>query len=116
MKENSISTLLDPSSGSRRPNLPGNNEIVIKAALKAKAESKSRVEAEDKAKHLPESEDYSDLLTNEEAASYLGITPNSLEVWRCTKRYTIPYIRLGRLIRYRKYDLNAFLKSRTVVA
>ncbi|MGJ0485152.1 MAG: helix-turn-helix domain-containing protein [Methylomicrobium sp.] len=54
------------------------------------------------------------LLTNDQAAEYLGITPRTLEVWRCTKRYQIPFIKVGRLVRYRKSALDAFHSSRTV--
>jgi len=56
----------------------------------------------------------SDLLTNEEAASYLGVAPNSLAVWRTTKRYSLPYIKVGRLVKYRQADLDSFIKSRTI--
>jgi excisionase family DNA binding protein len=55
-----------------------------------------------------------DLLDNNQAASYIGVTSRTLEVWRCTKRYPIPYIKVGRLVRYRRADLDAFLESRTV--
>ncbi len=56
----------------------------------------------------------SKLMTNEEAAEYLGVASNSLAVWRTTKRYTIPYVKVGRLVKYRIADLDAFLESRTV--
>jgi excisionase family DNA binding protein len=55
----------------------------------------------------------SNLLTTEEAAAYLGIKPRSLEVWRCVGRYGIPFIKVGRLVKYRKADLDAFLAART---
>lgn len=55
-----------------------------------------------------------DRLSNYEAAKYLGVSPGTLEVWRATKRYNLPYIKVGRLIQYRKSDLDAFLESRTV--
>ncbi len=54
-----------------------------------------------------------DLLTNDQAADYIGVTPRTLEVWRCTKRYQIPFIKVGRLVKYRKSALDAFLESRT---
>jgi len=53
------------------------------------------------------------LLTTTEAAAYLGVAPETLNVWRCTKRYDIPYIKVGRLVKYRKSALDAFLESRT---
>lgn len=56
----------------------------------------------------------SDLLTTQEAAKFLGMSPGSLEVWRSEKRYSIPYVKVGRLVRYRRSDLEAWLESRTV--
>ncbi|QEZ47469.1 helix-turn-helix domain-containing protein [Cupriavidus oxalaticus] len=57
-----------------------------------------------------------DLLTNDEAAAYINVTPRTLEVWRCTNRYSLPYLKIGRLVRYRKADLDAWLERRTVHA
>lgn len=54
------------------------------------------------------------LLNNEQAAAYIGVTPRTLEVWRCTKRHPIPYIKVGRLVKYRKEALDAFLENQTV--
>lgn len=56
----------------------------------------------------------SNLLTNKEAAEYLGVASNSLAVWRTTKRYPIPYVKVGRLVKYRLSDLETFLESRKV--
>ena len=56
----------------------------------------------------------SNLLTNEESASYLGVAPNSLAVWRTTKRYALPYIKVDRLVKYRQSDLDSCLESRTM--
>ncbi|PTR14365.1 excisionase family DNA binding protein [Nitrosospira sp. Nsp2] len=53
------------------------------------------------------------LFSNSQAADYLGLADNTLSVWRCTGRYNIPYIKVGRLVRYRKSDLDAFLQRRT---
>jgi Helix-turn-helix domain len=55
-----------------------------------------------------------ELLSNKEAAAFLGITPGTLSVWRCENRYPIPYIPVGSKIRYRVADLQAFLDSRRV--
>lgn len=48
-----------------------------------------------------------------EAAEYLDVGVNTLSVWRCTGRYNLPFIKVGRLVRYRKSDLDAFLTRRT---
>ena len=55
-----------------------------------------------------------ELLDNEPAAEYLGVQPHTLEIWRCTGRYRIPYIKVGRRVKYRRADLDAWLDSRTV--
>jgi len=52
-------------------------------------------------------------LDNRAAAQYLGVKPETLDVWRCTKRYPLPFIKVGRLVRYRQSALDAFLASRT---
>ena len=51
-----------------------------------------------------------------EAAAYLGIAENTLAIWRCTKRYPLAYIKVGRRVRYRISDLEAFLATRTISA
>ena len=55
-----------------------------------------------------------ELLNNLQAAAYIGVSPGTLEVWRCTKRYHIPLIKVGRLVRYRKSELDGFLQHRTI--
>ncbi|WP_095143972.1 helix-turn-helix domain-containing protein [Pseudomonas sp. Irchel s3b6] len=56
----------------------------------------------------------SERLHHKEAAAYIGITENTLNVWRCEKRYPIPYIKVGSKVFYWKRDLDAFLESQTV--
>lgn len=48
-----------------------------------------------------------------QAAAFLDVKPTTLQVWRCTKRYPLPFVKVGRLVRYRQSDLDAFLRSRT---
>lgn len=48
------------------------------------------------------------------SAEYLGVTENTLNVWRCTKRYPIPFIKVGARVFYWKKDLDAWLASRTI--
>lgn len=52
------------------------------------------------------------LLTPAEVAQLLGVKTRTLNVWRCTKRYNLPYVKSGRLVRYRPADVEAFIASR----
>jgi excisionase family DNA binding protein len=54
-----------------------------------------------------------DLLDESEAAEYLDLAPGTLSVWRCTGRYSVPFLKIGRNIRYRRAALDAWLESRT---
>jgi excisionase family DNA binding protein len=54
------------------------------------------------------------LLSREKAAEYLGVLPETLASWACTKRYNLPFIKIGRLVKYRLEDLDNFIKQRTV--
>ena len=53
------------------------------------------------------------LLTRLQAAQYLGVSPDTLAVWACTKRYPLPFVKIGRLAKYRQTDLDAFIQART---
>jgi excisionase family DNA binding protein len=53
------------------------------------------------------------LLTSQEAADYICVAPDTLSVWRCTGRYSIPYIKIGSKVRYREQSLDEFLEKRT---
>ena len=56
------------------------------------------------------------LLTRQEAAAYLGVKPQTLAVWATTKRYPLPMVKVGSLVRYRRCDLEGFVEQRTVNA
>lgn len=49
------------------------------------------------------------LLDRKSAARYLSVSPGTLAVWDCTKRYDLKPIKIGRSVRYRLSDLNNFL-------
>ena len=53
------------------------------------------------------------LVDEKEAAAILGVTPGTLQVWRSTGRYEIPFIKVGRLVKYRRSVLESWLESRT---
>jgi hypothetical protein len=48
------------------------------------------------------------------AAQVLDTTAQTLANWRNTGRYSLPYVKVGRLVRYRLSDLEAFIETRTV--
>ena len=50
------------------------------------------------------------------AAEILGVTAGTLSVWRCTRRYPLPYKKIGRAVRYDVADLERFIERRTVGA
>lgn len=53
----------------------------------------------------------SELLSHAQAAAFLSISPSTLSIWRCTGRYAIPYLKIGRSIRYSKADLALWLEA-----
>lgn len=54
-----------------------------------------------------------DLLTPAEVAEMLGVQEQTLTAWRARGRYGLPYIKIGRRIRYRRADVEAWLQERT---
>ena len=53
------------------------------------------------------------LLTDDEAAKILDVTCGTLQVWRSTGRYKLPFIKVGRNVRYVKSNLIDWLQERT---
>lgn len=51
----------------------------------------------------------SGLMTSRDAAVYIGVKINTLTVWRMTNRYGLPFVKLGKVIRYRKSDLDKWI-------
>ena len=55
------------------------------------------------------------LLTPAEASAILGVTVETLSVWRCTHRYpALKYCKVGRSVRYRLEAVESFINERTV--
>jgi excisionase family DNA binding protein len=48
------------------------------------------------------------ILTPEQAAKILEVSTNTLEKWRHTGRYNLPFLKIGRNVRYRAQDVAAF--------
>lgn len=53
----------------------------------------------------------SDLMTRKQAAAYLGISEITLAIWHSTRRYNLRVYKIGRLAKYKKSDLDAFIAS-----
>lgn len=50
------------------------------------------------------------LLTPKEAATILGVSEATLAVWRCNKRYDLPFVRIGRLIKYHSDSIESAMR------
>lgn len=55
-----------------------------------------------------------ELLDTKQAAQVLTLKSQTLDLWRTTKRVAIPYLKLGRSVRYRRGDLTAYLERSVV--
>ena len=55
-----------------------------------------------------------ELLTRREAAAFLGVAPQTLAIWRSADRYDLPVVKVGRLSKYRREDLERFLSRNTI--
>lgn len=53
------------------------------------------------------------LLDDKAAAKVIDVSPGTLPVWRSTGRYNLPFIKIGRKVRYRRSDLDNWLQART---
>lgn len=62
---------------------------------------------------LAESLRLPELISKESAALALGVSPGTLDVWRSTGRYALPFVKIGRKVLYKLDDLSAFIERRT---
>ncbi|MBU8922849.1 MAG: helix-turn-helix domain-containing protein [Bacteroidales bacterium] len=51
-------------------------------------------------------------LTAQEVAKILNVSTKTLETWRRTESQNLPFIRIGRAIRYIPSDVSEFLKEK----
>lgn len=56
------------------------------------------------------------LMTPAEVAELLGVQVQTLTAWRCRGAQELPYVKAGRLVRYREADVERFVQMRTVGA
>jgi len=51
------------------------------------------------------------LMSVEQAAEYLNVSVRTLNNWRSLGYPSIPYIKLGRSVKYRESDLDAYIEK-----
>lgn len=53
------------------------------------------------------------LLTPHTVASLLGVSAGTLALWRCTGRYKLPFVKVGRKVMYDPVAIQNFIADRT---
>ncbi len=51
------------------------------------------------------------LLTRQEVAEIFGISAATLAVWACNQSQDLPFIKIGRCVRYRMQDVQTFIET-----
>ena len=51
------------------------------------------------------------LLSTDQAAEKLGISPNTLRVWRSKNRIDLPYFKIGALVKYLEDDIDSYINN-----
>lgn len=62
-------------------------------------------------KHLDNYSNLNQLLTRKQAAEFLGVKEATLAHWKCTGRYNLSSVKIGRLVKYRVSDLEQFIAN-----
>jgi len=85
----------------------------LQAAVDLYLAAKQQNVAPDTATSTVETTRVPELMTPQQAADYLGVKASTLGIWRCRRSYEIPFVKVGSKVRYRKTDLDDFLRHRT---
>ena len=56
------------------------------------------------------------LMSCDSTATMLGVKPDTLADWRCRYPNKLPHIKVGRLVKYRLSDVEAFIQANVVGA
>ena len=62
--------------------------------------------------HMIDEESNLNLMEPDDVAYQLGISKNTLSVWRATGRQELPFVKVGRLVKYRQADVSQYIRSR----
>lgn len=60
--------------------------------------------------------DAAELLTPAQAANIVGMATRTLAAWRSLGRHSLPYLKVGGRVRYRRQDVEAWLNGRRHVS
>lgn len=55
----------------------------------------------------------SGIIDTDATAAYISVTPKTLIHWRCTGSVDLPFIKVGRAVRYRVSDIEEWLTKNT---
>lgn len=64
----------------------------------------------------PVSQPLKQLLTPAETAELLSVKEQTLSVWRCRGAHGLPFVRVGRSVRYRRADIEEWMEQRTATS
>ena len=56
-----------------------------------------------------------ELMTDPEVTALIRMAPGTLANWRSTQTHTIPFVRIGARVRYRRRDVEAWIEQHLVV-
>lgn len=54
------------------------------------------------------------LLSTKQTAHILGLSIDTLNVWRSTGRYNLPFVKIGSKVMYRLSDVEQYIENNTV--
>jgi len=55
-----------------------------------------------------------DLVTPKDAAAIMSVSVGTLAKWRSTGHPSIPYVKIGRCVRYRRAELEDYIQKYTI--
>jgi len=53
------------------------------------------------------------LIDDKKTSEILNTSIGTLAVWRCTERYNLPFVKVGRKVMYKLSDVHKFIDQRT---
>lgn len=90
--------------------------LACKRSNDSDGDSVARRRAERRTHYDSNDSDEDPLLNDPQATAFLSLAPGTLSVWRSTGRYKLPFIKIGRSVRYRRSVLAQFLENRTRIS